>query len=1491
MHSSEDPTVPGAPARRTGRTVAIVAGCAVGFLALLVAAAPTLVSMGLFRSTITGAVAGAVNGTVSVDSIDLGWFSGVAVRGFAIDDAPAGNSVRADLRLEQGLWALLTGGLRRLDVHLSGSATTRLEPDGTLAIAKLAKPAAAPAGTPPHAAAGTGGGILPAGLDVHLSLEGLAFEVRRPDGSPHVALRDLKGTLSLAAGGDASAKVTARTEVEGSSGSIEVDASAPGIVDAAGALRFAGTALALRVKATDAGFAAGGMPLRISSADIAAKAADLTGAIDAEVSLHAALDGSAPSTVTARVRVDRLLTAAGEPVVDLSGIHGSVRADALPTPPFQRFAEGHGLVLARDIGPTIDLEATFADAKGGAISLYLRGQSVSLRAEGSADPSTGAAHLRTVEADATLAPALLDAIGQLTVAAPAKLALRARDVVIPASSASGAFPADQLAFDGNMTLSLDGLRVPGPDGARVPLDVTSIRAALKAAPVAKGMDLDLSATASRGAAPLGAKGSLRLGGPFGAHGSLKVTSLPTALLRPFVPTSVPVDLARDVGDTVSSVTASVGEGDAPAVELLVDSPNVKVDFRGAVGADGAVRLERGSECTVLAMQPELLRALGVRADGAVGVAARFLRLDLPAPAHFDVARVALDVDLGVMPERNPPVHVIAGGGVDGRVIAVTAASATVRSAAIGEDVAVTLDATVDGLKPAVRVRAKGLGDCSMKSIESARLELSVDVPPFPSERIAREVPDAADALRNLESTMWSLAAKYSGSLREGTLDCSVSGDGPDDRVALRASLGKDALTVSGSASAKVSPLMLAHYAGTSAGRMVAPVKAGVEIAPVALRRSASWDFAAPADAKLQVSVGALALDGVPGVPGRAWISGTKLSAEIGLGDRMSARGTLDAELGASRSAAAPTRIAPLRAAFAWTAAHGKEPMSWSADAALDGISGDGLAALVDLDDSMRQEIGTGARIAARALSAKGGAISFELSSTLSRLKARLAGKLEGDVVSLADSSVEATIPAAQALSLLNAASASKDADGKPAPPAWKQVGAVDVKARIASLHMRLGSSAPAKDPPVAAAPAGAAGAATAPAAPSIRLPEGFAAQVALDVAPVRMVPASGDPLTLEGVAVTVAAPSLEAPATVKASLAITASGGARAPVTLDAKLTDWASGDGTVLLDRLRADGTLKAERASTRVVGALLGMGAELPEALGPDITVDAVVASSGPGVADGRATVASRFVNVQAPQVTLRSGVVSVVKEKPVVVDFVPSEPVRHRYLASINPVFRDIRLADEKKPIRFTVDSLSYPLDGNRARMSADMRMTVGEILMDRNPDNQLLNVLEIFQTSNGKPVEGTIDPLVVAVRDGQLRYKDFRVGIERQGKDWRTTLIFDGDIDLATSPPYARAIGANYPLGSVARSVVGVLPNEDGGGSVANVLSTLSLGVGQAVQLRISVRGPLGEVDGRPAKMQQKVKVVFDAKAMGKDVGKTVEEIGQAIGDLFNKGKKK
>ena len=1478
-----------------------VAGLVVVMVSLVVSA-PTLVSWGLFRGTIIGAVSGAVNGTVTIDELSVGWFSGVKVRGFAIDDPASSTRVQVDVSAEQGVWKLMTAGLRGLDVHVSGALKTRREADGTLGISRLMRseaPSQAAVASTAATARKTEGAasILPAGLDVRVTIDGIAVEILDESGATYAAVRDFKGDAWLVTGGQAQLKFTARTEVQGTTGALEMDISAPGLFDASGALRFAGTPVTATVKATDAALGAAGLAIRINELNVSVKSTDITGAINADVAVRAALDGHSESTFSSTLRFDRLLSKAGEPIFDLSAIHGSMRAEAVPTAPFERFVAGRGAVLARDIGKRVDFNATFADATGGAISIELKSEIVTARAEGSIDPSTRAATLRTVEADATLAPALLSAIGDIVVTAPARMSLRAKDVAIPASAADGSFPADKVGFDAIVTLALVGLQVPGPDG-HVPLDISELRATAKAAPLGSGLMIDVSAvsTASAPQSPLRVTAAIQQGGAFGVNGTVRVVSLPCALIRPFLPKDLPVDLAQDVGASISSLDATLGSGDAPEFSLALEAAKVSMSMKGAVHADRSMHLSKGATITMRSIRPALVAMSGVTVAAPVDATISIDALSVPAPSAFALSTLGLDAVVVASKTGGGAINATIGSGDSARVLVVDALRVAVKSEKIGSAVRATMDAKVDGISIIASADARDLKSLDAKEIEAAALIVDVKVAGITSERLAKEVPAAAKIIRELPAKIMDASFRYEGSMLDGKGRVAVKSEGLE--VTANAGLSREALAVDALVSLDVSPALLAAAAELPMN-LAGTTHVDVKVDSVTMKRTVPWQFAAPAALHGVVQIPAVTVAGVSGLASDVSLSDTVLDANVALGATMSARGTLTSTVAAQRGAKrAP--LAPLSANFAWADA-GAKPASWSADAVLDSIKVDGLAMLLDLDDAMRKEIGDGARLSVKSASIGASGLSFEVESTLERLKANLNGQFVDGVLSLANSAVDVTIPASRATEMLNALSSKPASDAAPAPnakkdpPAWKQVSAVALVATITNLRMKVGGREAALASPADSKPG-----AVSTAPPNIVLPAGFAAVAKFDLKPVMLVPTNGEPLTIESVSVLVNAPGLDRPAVVKATASIAGAGGQRVPIALDATLTDWASADGAVLLERIRVDGTLKAPRASTSVVGAVMGMGAELEEAVGPELSVDASVVSSGPGVATAAAMVNSKFVTLKAPQVSLKNGIISVIAAQPVTIDFIPSDPLRRRYLAAINPVFRDVRLADEKKPIVFTVQSFSYPIDGDRARMSGDMRLVVGDVLLDPNADNEVLNMLKVFQTKEKKPIDGVIDPLNVVIRDGQLTYKDFQVGIERQGKSWKTRLIFDGDIDLTKKPPFARSIAANYPLGSVAREVVSVLPNEDGGGSVANIINTASLGVGDALQLRIRMRGPLGDVNGKPAKLERKVKVIFDAKSIGGGVGNAVEGLGQKIGDLFGgskdpkepkKGKKK
>jgi hypothetical protein len=1466
--------------RRTLRIVLALCAGLVAALAALVALLPTLVSLGAFRGTVVSAIGGSVNGTVSIGSLRLGWSGPLEVTGLAIDDASTGTKVTADLSVEQGLWTLVTRGLAELDVRVSGSLRTTRAADGTLGIARLARePApgapAAPGGAPAAEPLPPGAlSRLPDPLRrARLALEGVSVEVLDAAGATEWAVRDLKGALAVERGADATVTLAGSTEVGGQRGAIDLSATFGRMVGADGVVRLAGSGAALRAQVSEAPVAAAGMSMRIVKARVDVRSDDLAGRVEANVDAEASIEGEPGAAVRAALVFDRLLAADGTPVVDLAAIHGSLEATSVPTRPFERFVAGSGIELARDAGPRIDLVARFADATGGDIDLSVRGASVTLAAKGSVDPQTRAATLRTVSLDGTLAPALLESVAQFAVSAPARLSLRATDVVVPAAGADGRFPIDEMRFAADATLALDGLRVPGPEGT-VPLDVASIRATLRAAPVGAGVGFDVVADgaaarpAAPGAAPspgaLRAVGTLARGGAWGVRGTATVTDLPSALVQPFVPRSLPLRLAEDLGPVVRTVDVSISGDDSRAIGLRLDAPNAEVRAKGRVEA-GSWRLDEAATVSVRRIRPALLAHWGVHVDAPLAARIGIARVAVPADGSIDLRRVGIEARVECVPaDARVPVGVRAGAADDAPLAWLHAALVSLRSEAVGADASadVELRAATGAADPATvataSVRAKGLGDASSQALESARLSLGVRVPDVRNAAVAALVPAAAGTLAAMGASTHAIEATYEGTVLEGELKASVTGDA-GDRVTLEASVAPRSVAATAVAAVRATPALVRHLAGDGGPALRAPAAVEVRSDPVSFARTATWSFSTPTSATVRVRVPEATVGGIAPSVGDLAVGDAVAKADVALdaGARVTrADVTLDAKLAAAREGAAAVPIAPVAARAKWSAGAPGEDAAWDASVALDGISGDGLGTLLALDEATRREVGTGARVRADARGA-GGGVAFEAESTLERLRVRAKGSLRDGMVELADSTAALELAPAQALAALNGLRAPVGDDGKPRPPMWKDVSKVSVVADVRSLWMRTDGLA------------------------------GMAARLDVKVGPVRLVPSEGAPVDVDGVEVAVDAPSPERPASVRVRSSIT-EGGQKLPLALDGTVAGWLGADGKPSADRIRIDAQLKAERASTRALGAVLGLGTDLSEAMGPDVTVEATVRSPAPGSADAVATVTSRYLTVRAPAVSLRDGVVAVAPAAPVVAEFIPTPPVRRHWLGSVNPVLRDIRLKDERRPIRLELTSLAYPLDGDRARLSGDVRLTVGEVLFERTLKNESLDFMNVFRTSSPTPVEGIVNPLAVSVRRGQLKYKDFEVGIERQGDAWKTRLVFDGDIDLVRSPPYARAITANYPLGSVARDAIGKLPSEEGA-PISDVLSTITLGAGDAVMVGIKFYGPLGAVDGRAVPLRMTANLKFDGKAIEKGLQKAGERAIDAIGDLLRKKK--
>ena len=1461
------------PPRRWGRRILLALAVALALVAALVALAPSLVSWGLFRGSILAAIGDRVNGTVSLSSLEVGWSGPLVVDGLVIDDQAGGTRLSVSATVDQGLWALLTKGIDRIDASVSGSARTRREADGTLTIARLAKADASPMPVAPAVPATASKPGLPAGMrSLALAIGPLDLEIINADGSTETAVRGLAGSVTATAGAGTSVKLTGKSEYRGTGGSFDLSASFPGLFAADGSLALAASGADLSLRAKDLGFDAQGMTLRVPDATVTMRAVALTGRVDISADAAVACDGEAPASVKADVAVDRLLAADGAFVVDLSAIHGNIAIKDLPTRPFERFAAGalRGadgspvVVLARDLGRTVALEARFADASGGDLSLSLRSDAVAISAAGSIDPATRAATFRSVEAGVSIAPQVLSALG-LEVSAPSRLELRATDVSIPAAAADGSLPVDSVRASAEVSISLADLRVPGPEGP-VSLDVRGVRGTLRAAPLGAGIEgtIDVAGSDPK-AAPSRIALRARRGGPYGANGSLTATAIPTSLVSPFLPRSLPVDLGRDLGPSIARTELSLSDASPAAFAVRLEAQFAKVDLRGTVAADGALALAAPGSIELSPARRGLFAALGAEADGDLSVGITVRRLELPPTASFAVSRVAADLDLAARPFAQPPVGFRLGSGEGARTVRVRELRATVTAPAVGSQVDAAVLVRSDLADLDAKVSAKALGDLSKDAIERAALAVDLKATGIASTRLEAEVPALKGLATGLGGASWDLGIGYRGSLLEGEGTVEVR-SGPTV-VKAKASLSKSALVADATVATELKAgKPLASLIGDSGFELASPARIDVAVPATRLARTVPWDFAAPESARLSLRSPKIAVSQVPGLAGGIALESLALDAELALPatGAPSARGTLSATALASRAGSPAAPLASLRSSFDWSGAVAKSPMSWKVDAALDGIMAAGVAALVDLDDAARAEIGDGARLSVRASSLPPDGAAFEVDSTLKRMAARLKGEWAGGELRLADSSVDVAIPAAQSASIVNSVfPALARPDGRKVP-AWKSVDPVAVRATIASLRMKPGS------------------------APS-------AAVLRAEVRPFAMTSADGERVAVEALSASVDAPSVDRPATVSAQVALAGAGTAKAAATLDAKVSSWLAADGSFNADAVRIDGGVSCQQASTRVLDALLGLGTELEDALGPDLTVALKAVSKGPGLASGSLSCASRFVNLDAPQVVLRKGVVSLGADKPVVLDFVPSPPVRTRYLTKVNPILGSLSVAPGKQPFRLTVSALGYPLDGNMARLAADFRIDIGEVLVERGRDNPLLDQISVFadQVKVPKSVEALVEPLVVAVRKGQLSYKDFFVRLERQGAGWKTTLKSTGEVDLTRKPPFARAITVAYPIGCIAKEGAAAIPVKKVGGAVTNVLSVLSLGLGQGTMLRLTVSGPLGEVDGKPAELKEDWDVEFDGKESEKAFDRAVEAVGKGIQkglqDLLGGGK--
>lgn len=395
---------------------------------LVVALAPTLLSLGPAANVARNAIAGSVQGDVALQRVRLGWFSGQAVEGLSIRDASGRNSLDVDVTVHNGLLSLAMGNA--VDATLSGKAAGTIEPDGSTGFAKLlSKPEGS--STTPTAPSGQGSAStspsgLPKGIVANLTIERFAVTIDDVARKGTYAIKDLQGTASIDGDrGTAKTDLRAATDFLGAVGSLSLVADANNLGGATLDLGKVGFDLAFA--ATNLRVPAGDRTADFSTVDAKIASPSLGQSVTLDASAEGTLDGTTPSSLRAALALDAPVVG-GAFAVDPGKARGTVEAVNLPTSLGQPFLAGTDVVLSEDVGPAIERFTLKAPGGGNEpISIDLKTERITLAATARVGADGG---VRDGEFDGTVvaSPATVRRLGNATIDAPARFVLRGREL-------------------------------------------------------------------------------------------------------------------------------------------------------------------------------------------------------------------------------------------------------------------------------------------------------------------------------------------------------------------------------------------------------------------------------------------------------------------------------------------------------------------------------------------------------------------------------------------------------------------------------------------------------------------------------------------------------------------------------------------------------------------------------------------------------------------------------------------------------------------------------------------------------------------------------------------------------------------------------------------------------------------------------------------------------------------------------------------------------
>ncbi len=466
----------------------------VGF-ALLVVFAPTFLNWGLGQGILRSIFQQRINGTVTFDQLDLGWIGSQTIHGLRITDADGNEAVNLTVELSAGLLALWSGKIDLLEVDITGTLTGQIRDDGSTTLIDLVAKSDQPdesdtqAPRPQTEAPFELSGIPP--TKIRLNDTTVHLNEQHNDSPRTIELNDLHGELAYLPGDSVSLQLQAETKSAGKTGSFSVNGRFAQLFNADGVLTPAGAFGRLQIELRNLILPLAPRETELQSATVSITSENLTETIELAIQIDAIIDGTEAGRLEADLGAHQLITTDGAIDFSLDRVTGCVRGHAVPTTLLQFALQGTPILVDRDLGPTLDIDASFSAGARKEISLTLSSAKLHAELIATVDPANRALAGKRFHVDATIDPALISATSNVSIDHPVAVVVEILDFSLPPIGEDGPLDLGALAANGFIEAK-DPFVVTAQDDSFPPTDIDRFRVDFNIGPT---LDADGSFTA------------------------------------------------------------------------------------------------------------------------------------------------------------------------------------------------------------------------------------------------------------------------------------------------------------------------------------------------------------------------------------------------------------------------------------------------------------------------------------------------------------------------------------------------------------------------------------------------------------------------------------------------------------------------------------------------------------------------------------------------------------------------------------------------------------------------------------------------------------------------------------------------------------------------------------------------------------------------------------------------------------------------------------